>query len=270
MNHPGDSGQVAKWRYMQLKPGLNAVNRILLTLMIVITSSAAMAEEIRVIGAGAAMSTIFSPIKDSFEKSTGHTLKLTVTSPTKAIIALAKGEADMATAAVEPNEIVSAAAREGVTIDPSNLESFVIGRAHTIVFVHKSNKLKALSKKQLKGIFTGKLKNWREVGGNNQKIIVVWGDTPGQNAQFVSSIMDGESVMSNHKIATDYVNIREIVSKTPGAIGIDPHGLLSPKINAPEVPFLLRPINVYTMGKPSANAHILLDYYREEFGFFGN
>jgi phosphate transport system substrate-binding protein len=249
---------------------LSVVNGIVLTAMLVISSSLAMAEEIRVVGAGAAMSSIFSPIKESFEKSTGHTLKLTVTSPAKSIISLWKGEADIAAAAVEPNDIIKAAAKEGVTIDPATIESFVIGQDRTVVFIDKSNRVKSLSKKQLKDIFSGKITNWKEVGGADCKIIVVWGNTPGQNAAFIHKIMDGEAVTSEKKVATDYANIREVVANTTCAIGIDTHGLLNASVNSPETPVLLRPINIYTKGKPSDKAHIVLDYYREEFGFFEN
>jgi len=269
MNKPN---KIQDWRYyMRLNLGrVSVVNGILLTVSLVMTGSLAMAEEISIVGAGAAMSTVFSPIKESFEKSTGHSLKLTVTSPAKSIIALSKGEADMAAVAVEPGDIFEAAAKEGVTIDPATIDSFVIGQDRTVVFIDKSNKVKTLSKRQLKGIFTGKTTNWKEVGGADRKIVVVWGNTPGQNAAFVNKIMDGEAVTSNAKVATDYANIREVVSKTPGAIGIDPHGLLNASVNSPDTPLLLRPINVYTKGKPSEKALIVLDYYREEFGLFGN
>lgn len=50
------------------------------------------------------------------------------------------------------------------------LSSTVIGYDAITVFVHKSNPIKGLTKEQLKGIFTGKIKNWKEVGGKNAPI----------------------------------------------------------------------------------------------------
>lgn len=41
----------------------------------------------------------------------------------------------------------------------------IIGYDAIAVFVHKDNPVKSLSKEQLKGIFTGQIKNWKEVGG---------------------------------------------------------------------------------------------------------
>jgi phosphate transport system substrate-binding protein len=50
------------------------------------------------------------------------------------------------------------------------LMGHIIGYDAIAVFVHKSNPVKNLSKKQLKGIFTGKIKNWKEVGGKDAPI----------------------------------------------------------------------------------------------------
>ena len=46
----------------------------------------------------------------------------------------------------------------------------VIGFDGIAVFVHASNPVKSLSKAQLKGIFTGKIKNWMQVGGTDGAI----------------------------------------------------------------------------------------------------
>lgn len=45
-----------------------------------------------------------------------------------------------------------------------------IGYDAIAVFVHKNNPVKNLTKEQVKGIFTGKIKNWKEVGGKDSPI----------------------------------------------------------------------------------------------------
>ena len=47
-----------------------------------------------------------------------------------------------------------------------------IGYDAIAVFVHSSNPVENLTKEQIKGIFTGKIKNWKEVGGNDALITV--------------------------------------------------------------------------------------------------
>lgn len=51
-----------------------------------------------------------------------------------------------------------------------NLSATTIGYDAIAVFVHKNNPVKNLSKEQLKGIFTGKITNWKQVGGGNAPI----------------------------------------------------------------------------------------------------
>ena len=46
----------------------------------------------------------------------------------------------------------------------------VIGYDAIAVFVHADNPVKSLSKEQLKGIFTGKITRWKEVGGQDAPI----------------------------------------------------------------------------------------------------
>lgn len=51
-----------------------------------------------------------------------------------------------------------------------NLIGTVIGYDGIAVFVNKKNPVKNLTKDQLKGIFTGNIKNWKEVGGKDAPI----------------------------------------------------------------------------------------------------
>jgi phosphate transport system substrate-binding protein len=56
------------------------------------------------------------------------------------------------------------------------LSANTIGYDTIGIFVHKSNPLKGLTKQQLKDIFTGKISNWKELGGNNAPIVPIIGD----------------------------------------------------------------------------------------------
>lgn len=46
-----------------------------------------------------------------------------------------------------------------------------IGIEAFVFFVHKDNPIDSLTVEQIKGIYSGEITNWREVGGNNEKII---------------------------------------------------------------------------------------------------
>lgn len=227
------------------------------------------AQEIRIGGGGAALATIFAPMKEQFEKSSGDKLTLIQSLPTKGLIALEKGELDAMTTTVPLATVMAEAAKEGVAVDPATLQQQEIGKNEVVAFVHKSNRIKKLSKAQLKKIFTGKVTNWKEFGGTNLPIIVVWGtETPGQNALFTKEILDGEQVTAKAIKTTDYQNIREMVKANPGSIGIDPRGMAMATVGRVDIPIVTAPIILITKGKPSAKVEKVLNFYNEEFGYF--
>ena len=52
------------------------------------------------------------------------------------------------------------------------------------VVVHPSNKVSNLTREQLEGIFTGKIKNWKEVGGADMKIVAYSRETSSGTYEF--------------------------------------------------------------------------------------
>jgi len=223
-------------------------------------------EDIKVGGGGAAMSTIFQPVKPQFEKATSITVINLQSSPQDGLADLLAGKVEVATAAVPLDSMVAGVIKNGVKVDPAALVTQDIGTNRTVLLVHPSNKVGKLSKDQIKGIFTGKIANWKEVGGDDKEIVVVWGKgTPGQNGQFSRTVLDGEPVAKDVLESTNYAKIKETVSATPEAIGIDPFGMADNTVKVIDSdPLLTSPIIAVTVGKPSPKVQKLFDYVRGE------
>jgi phosphate transport system substrate-binding protein len=224
----------------------------------------AQAEEIKVGGGGASMAAIFNPVKPAFEKATGITLINLQSSPKDGLVDLWNGKLDAAVSAVPLDSMIAGATKDGVSVDKAGLQVQVVGKNKTIVLVHPSNKVSSLTKAQIKGIFTGKIGNWKEVGGDDKEIIVVWGkSTPGQNAQLTKEMLDGEPVVKEVLETTNYVKVRETVAATPEGIGIDPFAIAdaSVKVVTTEPP-MTGDIILVSKGKPSAAVQKLVDYVK--------
>lgn len=88
------------------------------------------------------------------------------------------------------------------------------------VIVHPSNKVSQLTREQLEGIFTGKITNWKDLGGDNMKIVVYSRETSSGTYEFFK-----EHVMNKKNYASSVLNmpatggIIESVAETKGAIG---------------------------------------------------
>lgn len=66
-----------------------------------------------------------------------------------------------------PSEEQIATAKEKGT----EFEYTEIGKEAFVFFVHKNNPIESLTTEQIKGIYSGEITNWKEVGGRDEKII---------------------------------------------------------------------------------------------------
>jgi phosphate transport system substrate-binding protein len=78
---------------------------------------------------------------------------------------LLKGEADMIFAAAPSETQIEAARNAGVEFHLTP-----IGREAFVFFVNSKNPVEDLTVEQIRGIYTGEITNWKEVGGKNQSI----------------------------------------------------------------------------------------------------
>jgi len=149
--------------------------------------------------------------------------------------------------------------------DQTAYKPITIGKDRVIVIVHKDNPVVKLGKEQLTGIFTGNVSNWKDVGGKDAPILVVWGGlTQGTNAMFIKHIMAGANPTSESIGATTAEDIRQNVAANPEAIGIGPQSILDATVRSPETPEVARPITLISKGAPSAAVQKLLDFIKAE------
>lgn len=235
---------------------------LLLACFLCFAATVAAADEIRVEGGGSTIASVVMPIKEEFEKSSGHKLNIVQTSAVKGLIALHKGKVDIAAGAHHLEDLIAGAEKEGVKINASELFATQVEENRLIVIVHPSNPVQRLSKEQLKSIFTGKVNNWKVFNEKDLPITVVWGkETQGQNIQFTRMLLDGEAVTKNMQEVVTYQNISKFVGGNPGAIGAVPIGMSSGKTKAPEIPVITSPMFFITKGKPSLKVQQLIDFY---------
>jgi len=115
------------------------------------------------------------------------------------------------------NSDIFAEEKEG--IDAGQLKDHkVIIQAFAVV-AHPGVGVDNLTKKQIQDIFTGKITNWKEVGGKDQKIFLVnRAKGSGTRATFKKYVMDGVEEVKGDVEQDSSGTVRQIVSETAGAI----------------------------------------------------
>lgn len=133
------------------------------------------------------------------------------------------------------------------------------------VVVDSANTVTGLTKQQLTDIYTGKIKNWAEVGGNDSVIIVVGREAGSGTRGAFEEILEVEDACSYASELDSTGAVMAKVASTPGAIGYVSLDVIDETVTAlsldevtPTVEnikagnyFLSRPFVMATMGEVS-------------------
>lgn len=186
------------------------------------------------------------------------------------INSLISKKCDIATAsrAIKDSELIKAASN-GVTP-----KAYVVAMDGIAIVVNAQNSVKNLTKKQVKDIYTGKISNWSQVGGSNEKIVVVSRDSAsGTFEAFNELALNKEKVRPDALMQASNQSVATTIRNTKGAIGyvgigyikdlsditVDGVKATSENVLSNKYPYS-RPLFMYTNGPAKAEAKEYIDF----------
>lgn len=204
------------------------------------------------------------------------------------IASLLDGACDIADAS---RSIKSAELEKAVTngIDPV---AHVVAMDGIAVIVNPSNPISALSKAQIKDIYTGVISDWSALDGNGGKIVVISRDSSsGTYEAFGELVLGGKKPRADALLQASNQAVAQTVARTPGAIGYVGLGYITDSVKALTVNGIMpsretvlsgkypvsRPLFMYSNGQPKGLVKDFLDFIKssdgqkivEEQGFVG-
>jgi phosphate transport system substrate-binding protein len=106
------------------------------------------------------------------------------------------------------------------------------------VVINPSNKVSQLTRQQLEDIFTGKITNWKQVGGDDMKIVVYSRETSSGTYEFFKeNILKNKNYMSSVLSMPATGAIIQSIKQTKGAIGYVGLAYLNSEVKAVKVSF---------------------------------
>lgn len=112
-------------------------------------------------------------------------------------------------------------------------EEVIVAYDALVVIVNPSNPVTKLTREQLEGIFSGKIINWKEVGGKDLQIIPYARETSSGTYEFFrESVLKNKNYMSGIMSMPATGAIVQSVMQTPGAIGYIGFAYLNDKLKA--------------------------------------
>ena len=116
----------------------------------------------------------------------------------------------------------------------SNLKETQIAIDGIAVITNKENKVKDLTMEQIKGIYTGKITNWKEVGGDNSSIVVVSREDGSGTREGFETIVGyaAEELVNSAIISDGSGNIKTTVAGNKSSIGYISLGYVNKEVNS--------------------------------------
>ena len=152
---------------------------------------------------------------------------------------------------------------------------FAVAYDCIVPVVHPSNSMTNLTLDQLKAIYEGKIKNWKDVGGPDRAIVVVSRDTSsGTYEVWEEKVMKKERVYPGALLQASNGAVVQAVSKNKNAIGYIGLGYLDASVKAlstngitgsPETTLngtypISRPLYMFTAGWPKGDTLNFINY----------
>lgn len=146
------------------------------------------------------------------------------------IAALIDGTTDIANSSREvTDDEINKAKAKGVNLNPIPIALDALS-----VVVNPSNPITNLTKDQVVGIFTGKITNWKEVGGPDKEIVVVSRDTSsGTYGAFMElALPKGAQITDKAIYQSSNQTVKNTVATTENAIGYIGLGYVDSSVKA--------------------------------------
>ena len=188
------------------------------------------------------------------------------------IKAVIDGTADIGDASREmKKKEIKLAKSKGITP-----KQFVVALDCIVPVVHPSNKVSDLTLAQLKKIYTGDIKNWKEVGGADLKIVAVSRDSSSGTFEVWNKKVLGKKVRVRPDAQLQASNgaVAQAVAGNKNAIGYVGIGYVNDKLKALKVGGVMasaktamdksypiaRGLNMYTRGEPKGAVKQFIDF----------
>ena len=194
----------------------NILRNVTLAVLVIVAASPADAD-VKVHGATTVAFGFMTPQKPTIEQLAGVELTILPSSTSHGLTDLVQGRADIAMLA-EPLETIAASmnSKQPGFVDPAAYEERHVGNAYVQFIVHPSNPLQKLTNADLAGLFSGRIKNWKEIGGANQPVLLVGEPTSTPHRLIREALKVAYS--SELRVVQNTNQTAIIVAQAPGAI----------------------------------------------------
>ncbi len=222
----------------------------------------ATAGELVLSGSTTVQKRVLEPAADAIEAATGVKVTVRGTSSGKGFKEILNGGAS---ASISSSSLKGLLEKNSLA-DDGTYQEHVITRDVIVPIVHTSNSVSELTFQQLSDINTGKIKNWSDVGGPNQKIIVITSSKgSATRSVFQKKVMNKADYVKGVREVKSTRQEVGLVRKFKGGIGAISEGFIAMnpgKVKVVKTDEISRPLSIITKGAPEADLQKVIDFLK--------
>ena len=155
------------------------------------------------------MSKVIESLSEAFQEKTGTEVTYNATGSGAGIEAVLAGRCDIGLSSRDLKDEEKA----------KGLEGTILAYDGIAIIVHPSNKVSDLSLETIAKIYTGEIKNWKDVGGADGEIVLIGREANSGTRDGFESITDTEDKCKYRQECTSTGDVITAVSSNPNAIG---------------------------------------------------
>ena len=155
------------------------------------------------------MNKVIGALGEAFETDTGITVTYNATGSGAGIQAVLEGRCDIGLASRDLKDEEKA----------KGLEGTVLAYDGIAIIVNPENPVNDLDLETIAKIYTGEIKNWKEIGGNDAEIVLIGREAGSGTRDGFESITDTEDKCAYRQELTSTGDVITTVASNPNAIG---------------------------------------------------
>ena len=147
-------------------------------------------------------------------------------------ITVSGGDSSVGINSVHSGQVnIGTSSRKLTSSESNGLTQYSIGEDAIAIIVNVQNPVNNISTEQLMDIYTGKITNWNQLGGNNATIVPVTREVgSGTRYDFEKTVLGNNSYTNNIKVSSSNYDAMQTVAVSSNAIGYVARNQLDPEV----------------------------------------
>jgi ABC-type phosphate transport system substrate-binding protein len=201
------------------------------------------------------------PHKQHLEAAVGKQIHVVANGSATGLIDLVNGRAEVAMVSAPVSDIRQSLELETPgALGDTRFTEYRVGTTTASFIIHPSNPVRSISEDRMRDVLTGKITNWKSLGGHDQPIVLLV-TKPGDGARSLieMQLLKGQKLTPSARKIAALPQVVQIISQLPNGIGLSDGSMTSDQVVTVSGVKIEQALNFVTTGPPTEPVRKLIE-----------